>query len=195
MAVTGIVASVLARSSVVLCSAWVLAPCSPRLTPHRPRSYTRRRRPSITRQPTPMRPTDTLPRRRRPITLPTKHLELIRWQTAALLSIFAIAAAGCSVQTRSTQHYAGTLHASVPNCPPTDATLVVQDGRVVFSPSNATWILTGSVSQGRIEASANRPSFDHKTYATMLKATVTEAAVKGSYMTPSCKYDVDLASY
>ena len=73
--------------------------------------------------------------------------------------------------------------------------MVVQNGRVVFSPSSATWLLTGSVASGQAEATASRPTFDHKTYATTLKATVTEAAVKGSYSTPSCIYDVDLAAY
>ena len=104
-----------------------------------------------------------------------------------------IAVAACSVQTRSKQQFAGKLHA--PNCPETDAALVIQDGTVLFTPDNGTWILSGRAANGQIQAAASRPGVDHHLYVTELKGTMTDTTIQGSYTTPSCNYTVDLTRF
>ena len=120
---------------------------------------------------------------------------MIKPFSALPLVLAFITTTGCSVEGRSIQRYAGKLHSTGSACPPTDATLVVQNNQVVFAPENSTWLLTGRAENGSIEATATRPSFDHKTYSTSLRVTVDAAAVSGTYMSPYCTYEVSLARY
>ena len=65
----------------------------------------------------------------------------------------------------------------------------------MFAPDDSTWTLDGKAVGATVQASRSRPSFDGKTYATELKATLTETQARGTYTTPTCTYAVDLARF
>lgn len=102
---------------------------------------------------------------------------------------------GCSIQHRPKRQFAGKLLSPDAACPPTQGTLIVQNDQVIFSPADTTWTLTGIARGENLELTRNRPSFDHKLYATTLKATLSSDRVTGTYSTPSCTYAVDLKQF
>lgn len=102
---------------------------------------------------------------------------------------------GCSVQHRPKRQFAGKLQSPNAACPPTRGTLIIQNDQVVFSPADTTWTLTGKMLGENLELTRSRPSFDHKLYATTLKATLSSDRVIGTYSTPSCTYTVDLKQF
>lgn len=113
----------------------------------------------------------------------------------ALSALLLVLTASCSVQNRSRQQYAGQLTSPSQTCQSTKATLTVQDGVVVFAPTESTWILTGKLQDGAMDASQSRPGVEHKIYATTLKASLTDDTIHGTYTTPDCAYVVDLKRF
>ena len=114
-----------------------------------------------------------------------------------LLSSLCIcmATAACSVQHRPKTQYSGFLTSTASSCPKKHGTLTIQRDDAVFAPEDGTWILEGKAVGNVVEANQSRPSFDHKTYATQLKATLTDTRATGTYVTPTCNYAVDLARF
>ena len=106
-----------------------------------------------------------------------------------------IATTGCSIENRPKLQYSGQLTSDSSSCPRTNGTLVIQQGKVVFAPDDGTWTLDGTLNGASVEADKSRPSFDHKIFATDLKATVTDTKALGTYSTPTCKYNVDLTRF
>jgi hypothetical protein len=106
-----------------------------------------------------------------------------------------VATTGCSIQHRPKLQYSGQLTSTSSSCPKTRGTLIIQRDDVVFAPDDGTWTLDGKVSGSAVSASNSRPSFDHKTFATELKGTMTDKQVLGTYSTPSCTYTVDLTRF
>lgn len=102
---------------------------------------------------------------------------------------------GCSIQHRPKRQFAGKLLSSDTACPPTQGTLIVQNGQAIFAPADTTWTLTGKALGEKLELTRSRPSFDHKLYVTTLKATMSSDRVSGTYSTPSCTYTVDLKQF
>ena len=109
------------------------------------------------------------------------------------LLVIYVATTGCSIQNRAKVQYSGQLTSTSTACPKTHGTLVIQAGDVVFTPNDSTWTLDGKAIGSSVQASRSRPSFDHKLFATELKATMTEGRAIGTYSTPTCTYAVDLA--
>ncbi len=107
----------------------------------------------------------------------------------------AMATTGCSIQHRPKLQYSGQLTSTNVACPKTHGTLVIQRGEVVFAPDDGTWTLDGKLIGSTVEASRSRPSFDHKLFATELKATLTDTQATGTYTTPTCTYAVDLTRF
>lgn len=102
---------------------------------------------------------------------------------------------GCTIQHRPKRQFAGKLVSTDAACPPTQGTLIVQNEQAVFAPADTTWTLTGKALGEKLELTHSRPSFDHKLYATTLKATLSSDRVSGTYSTPSCTYTVDLKQF
>lgn len=187
-------ASVPARLLAERYLVWALVHCLlPRMSPRRPSSMLRRPY-TILR---PMRTHHIATHRRR---RPTTHridypAGLVRYplHVAILSSLcLGIATTGCSIQHRPKMQYSGPLTSTSASCPKTQGTIVIQQGQVVFSPDEGTWTLEGEADSSGLIARHSRPSFDHKTFATELKATSTELKVVGTYTTPACTYAVNL---
>ena len=106
-----------------------------------------------------------------------------------------MAATGCGVQDRPKAQFSGPLTSASPSCPKSRGTLVIQRDEVVFTPTEGTWTLRGHAVGASVEATQTRPSFDHKTFATRLTATVTNTRATGTYTTPDCTYAVDLTRF
>ncbi len=106
-----------------------------------------------------------------------------------------MATGGCSIAYRPKAQYSGPLTSASPACPNIRGTLVIQRDDVVFTPGEGTWTLEGKAVGPTVQASRSRPSFDHKTFATQLQATVTDTKAIGTYTTPDCTYAVDLTRF
>lgn len=143
-----------------------------------------------------MRRIATLPHRRF-TTLPTKSLTQVVVVRSTLVAGAAllVLTGGCSIQHRPKRQFAGKLLSQDPACSPTQGTLVAQNDQIIFSPADTTWTLTGTLVGDRLELTRSRPSFDHKLYATALKATLSNDRVTGTYSTPTCTYAVDLKQF
>lgn len=118
-------------------------------------------------------------------------VRLIMAASAAILLLTG----GCSIQHRPKRQFAGKLQSSDAACPSTQGTLIIQNDQIIFSPADTTWTLTGKALGEKLEFTRSRPSFDHKLYATTLKATLSGDRVVGTYSTPSCTYAVDLKQF
>lgn len=119
---------------------------------------------------------------------------MVRSVIAAGAAILLLAG-GCSIQHRPKRQFAGKLVSPDTACPPTQGTLIVQNDQAIFAPADTTWTLTGKALGEKLELTRSRPSFDHKLYATTLKATLSSERVTGIYSTPSCTYAVDLKQF
>lgn len=117
------------------------------------------------------------------------------WPLAVSSLCICIATTACSVQHRPKRQYSGDLTSAGASCPKLHGTLIVQRDDVVFTPNEGTWTLEGKAVGNVVEASHSRPSFDHKTYDTALKATLSDTKAVGTYVTPTCTYTVDLTAF
>ena len=159
--------------------------------------FTRRRRPT-TRRPMLMRHI-AMHLRHRPITLHTDRLSrsmhIWRWTLAISSLCVSMSTTACSVEHRPKLQYSGRLTSTVASCPEAHGTLVIQRDAAVFAPDDGTWTLEGKVAGTVVQASRSQPSFDHKTYSTALKATLTATKATGTYVTLNCTYAVDLTKF
>ncbi len=114
-----------------------------------------------------------------------------------LLFALPLALAACSVRDRPEARFHGQLtpSATLARCPATDATLLVRDGKLVFTPDQGTWVLEGTATADTLAAKRSRPTPDHKSYDTELQAHWNPSEVHGAYTTPFCTYRVDLTAY
>jgi hypothetical protein len=102
---------------------------------------------------------------------------------------------GCGIEHRSKSQFSGLLTSTDITCPSSTGTLIIQNGDVVFSPADTTWMLRGKAVNGKIDATRERPSFDHKLYKTTLALTLFQDRASGTYTTPSCIYAADLERF
>ncbi len=109
----------------------------------------------------------------------------------------SLALTACSIRDRPESRFHGQLTPTAPSarCQPTQAVLLLRDGKFTFAPDEGTWVLEGLATSQNLEAKRSRPTPDHKSYDTELKATWTEAEIHGAYTTPFCTYRVDLTAY
>ncbi len=108
-----------------------------------------------------------------------------------------VALTGCSVHDRTENRWIGSLTTKQPspNCPTTKGVLLLREGNITFAPDEGTWILSGTAGPKTMTAIRSRPIADHKIFKTEFQAEWTESAVHGTYVTPDCTYQVDLARY
>ena len=105
---------------------------------------------------------------------------------------FALLLGGCGIHHRPKTQFSGPLTSTDSACPASNGTLIIQNDEIVFSPADATWILRGKAVNGKIDATRERPSFDHKLYKTTVALELSEDRATGTYTTPTCTYAVAL---
>ena len=108
---------------------------------------------------------------------------------ATILALLAACAADAPVT------YAGTLTPQSGACDPTSRAVLIKRGRdLQFTPSQGVLILSGQVTpSGGIAAALSTPGADHKPYQLKLAATLAGDTITGAYLTPRCRYKVQLA--
>jgi len=99
--------------------------------------------------------------------------------------------AGCAVQPTT---YSGDLTPVAGTCdPPARAVLVKRGQYVQFTPREGVLILDGKIApDGATTASLDSPGANGKPYHLSLAATLTPSGISGVYVTPRCRYRVDL---
>lgn len=112
----------------------------------------------------------------------------------ALIPLLLLAA--CAAPTTPDGRYVGTVTPSPPSelCKTSRAILRLHDGQALFIPEEATWSLQGTVSPaGTLQAERTGQGVNKKPYLTRFTGTWTPRSVAGTYTTPRCTYDVQLA--
>lgn len=115
-------------------------------------------------------------------------------RTQPLLPVLLLAA--CATPATPDARYVGPLTPIAPSdqCKPGRAVLRLRDGKVLFTPDEATWSLTGTVTpDGALNAERTQPGANRQPYTTRLTGTWTLQAATGAYTTPRCAYTVALA--
>ncbi len=112
-------------------------------------------------------------------------------KTLFLTFVFSLSC--CAASDRELT-FAGHLVPRSGTCDPAStAVLTLLHQSVVFAPNSGTLILRGSLSpDGHLAAELTLPGIDHKPYRLVLDAAREGDAVRGSYTTPRCRYDVSL---
>lgn len=87
-----------------------------------------------------------------------------------------------------------TPKAPSPTCEKSRGVLDISaNDKVVFAPTEATWLLTGTLTPpATIIATKTQPGADKRPYTTRLDATLNASNITGTYATPRCTYTVDL---
>jgi hypothetical protein len=118
------------------------------------------------------------------------------WPPAiAALSLTMVAfAAGCAAGRPD--HFAGLLQPQTGTCdPPGLAELILHDTHVLFTPHEGIISLTGVLAaDGSIRASVTASGMDHTPYRQTFVGNLAGDRVIGTYITPRCRYLVNLAA-
>ena len=109
-----------------------------------------------------------------------------------VLAVLAVQIASCS--SDPTQTYAGSL---VPRAGACDAgtrgVLLRNKSRIQFVPKDGVIVLEGTVSGVDIIASRQLIDMNHTPYNVRFTGQMRGDHIIGSYVTPRCRYDIDLA--
>lgn len=93
-------------------------------------------------------------------------------------------------------NFRGKLTPVAGTCEPPGDALLIRRGRFVqFTPREGVLILEGQIApDGSVSASLQTPGADRRPYRLTLRATLAGTSIKGEYVTPRCRYRVDLAA-
>jgi hypothetical protein len=111
-------------------------------------------------------------------------------RTPALI-LLPFLAAGCSAPTLN---YAGTIRPVTGTCDPTSqAILTRRDTTIIFAPAAGTIMLRGQLNAAEtLTAGLTLTDPNKKPYQLTFQGTLQGKHIDGSYITPRCRYAVDL---
>ncbi len=115
-----------------------------------------------------------------------------RLLSQSVLVLVTLALFGCSADAPVT--YAGDLTPTAGTCDPPGRAVLIRRGHYIqFTPRQGVLILDGQVSPaGQIAAETTAPGADRKPYCLALSATLSGQTVSGTYVTPRCRYTVEM---
>lgn len=92
--------------------------------------------------------------------------------------------------------FSGTVRPAAGTCdPPSQATLTIRNGAVLFSPTSGVLTLDGTrAADGAIEATTTRPGPAHTPVTFRLTARQAANRIEGTFTTPRCRYRVELSA-
>lgn len=107
--------------------------------------------------------------------------------------LIALILAGCSGAGR-TVVYAGPATPLAGACdPPAQAALTVRGEAIIFVPDSGTLELRGLRNGMRFTADLNLVGADKKPYKLVFSGNLQGRVLRGTYITPRCRYSVALA--
>jgi hypothetical protein len=115
--------------------------------------------------------------------------------TPGLTALLLAALSGASACSGTpTVTYTGEVRPLAGVCEPTQhGILTITGSAVQFGPSQGVTILKGRLGAGgTLTAASDAPGMDRKPYHLSLTSTVQGDAVTGTYVTPRCRYSVNL---